>query len=348
MQGMPWQSTTVFGPEVIDCSQIELEVAEVHAATCQSAGMPTSSRQPSKSIYFGPPPEVSPGQWFKGHTELHAAGVHRFRGRGISGTAREGVDSIVASGGYAADSDEGDVVIYTAMGGDPDKDGHITTDQRLDGCNAGLVLNQNEGLPVRYVRGLDIRSGKARGGYRYAGLYRVEGHWCTQTARGHLMWQFRLVRDLGESVPGDVEVELDPDMTELERATARYVTSQRRVRNTRASRKVKSIYANTCQVCRVPVVVGVDGERYSEGAHIQALGEPHHGPDVASNILCLCPNCHVRFDNGALLITDDLDIVDGFTRQVVGRLYVERPRHRIGVAFLKQHRSRWADRSQGL
>lgn len=46
-----------------------------------------------------------------------------------------------------------------------------------------------------------------------------------------------------------------------------------------------------------------------EGAHVRALGTPHHGPDIPANMLCLCPNCHVQFDNGALLIHDDLSIV---------------------------------------
>ncbi|MGW1891638.1 YDG/SRA domain-containing protein [Streptomyces sp. NPDC002004] len=309
--------------------------------------MQNPSRTSSKRIYFGPPPNVDVDQWFKGHAELYAADVHRFSGRGISGTAHEGVDSIVASGGYAADRDEGDVVIYTAMGGDP-VDGHITKDQELTGPNAGLVLNEREGLPIRFVRGLGIRGGKARDGYQYAGLYRVDEHWSTRTEQGHLMWQFRLVKDDGEVVPDSVEVETDEDMTEVERAAARYVTAQRRVRNTRAARKIKSLYENLCQICRTPVVVDADGTRYSEGAHIQALGEPHCGPDIAANILCLCPNCHVRFDNGALLITDDLKVVDGFTHALVGELYVQHNRHRIRAEFLEQHRSRWADRSGGF
>ncbi|MGW6272499.1 YDG/SRA domain-containing protein [Streptomyces sp. NPDC055060] len=309
--------------------------------------MPRSSNSPSKRIYFGPPPHAAVGDWFGRHDDLYAADVHRFRGQGISGTAEEGVDSIVASGGYAADRDEGDVVIYTAMGGAPLK-GHITQDQELTGRNAGLVVNEREGLPIRFVRGLDIRGGKARGGYEYAGLYLVEEHWSSYTERGHLMWQFRLVKDDGEVVPDGIEVEIDEGMTELERAAARYVTAQRRVRNTRAARKVKSLYGNLCQICRQPVIVDSDGALYSEGAHIQALGEPHRGPDVTANILCLCPNCHVRFDNGAILITDDLKVVDGFQHSFVSDLYVRRDRHRIRREFLQQHRSRWADRSQNL
>jgi putative restriction endonuclease len=32
------------------------------------------------------------------------------------------------------------------------------------------------------------------------------------------------------------------------------------------------------------------------GAHIQALGRPHDGPDDLRNLLCLCPNHHAQFD----------------------------------------------------
>lgn len=296
----------------------------------------------SKPIYFGPPPGVEEGEWFQGHDDLYAANVHRRRGRGISGTAA-GVDSIIASGGYAADRDEGDVIVYTGEGGAA-IDGHITQDQQLTGPNAGLVVNEREGLPIRFVRGLGIRGRRARGGYRYAGLYFVEEHWSSRTPQGHLMWQFRLVKGEVGVLPEDVEVEDSPGMTDLERVAARYVSTQRRVRNTRAARKVKEIYGNTCQICREPVVLDEFGSRYSEGAHIHALGEPHSGPDVVSNILCLCPNCHVKFDNGALLISDDMAVISGITRRVLGDLYIETAQHHIGLEYVQQHRSRWADR----
>ena len=44
---------------------------------------------------------------------------------------------------------------------------------------------------------------------------------------------------------------------------------------------------------------------YSQGAHIQGLGTPHNGQDVVSNMLCLCPNCHVMFDFGTYYIKED-------------------------------------------
>lgn len=308
-------------------------------------------RKSSKPIYFGPPPKAKEGQWFKTHDELYAADIHRFRGQGISGTAREGVDSIVASGGYAADQDLGDILIYTAQGGDPDNDGHITADQSLAGVNEGMVLNYREGLPIRFVRGLGIKRGKATEGYRYRGLYLVEDYWSVRTDRGHVMWQFRLAKDRTADnwgLPDPDEGVSGEEPSPLDHAAARYVSTQRRVRNTREVRAIKAIYANTCQMCQVPVVVDANGARYSEGAHIHALGRPHEGRDVRSNILCLCPNCHVLFDNGARLITDDLKVVDGITHRVLGDLYVQHDQHTVDIECLQQHRSRWADRSEGM
>lgn len=304
----------------------------------------------SKPIYFGPPAGISEGQWFRTHDDLYRADVHRFRGRGISGTPHEGVDSIVASGGYAGDEDLGDVIIYTAQGGSPDKDGHITEDQSLTGVNEGMVINYREGLPVRYVRGLGIKRRKATEGYRYRGLYLVEGYWSVLTDRGHIMWQFRLAKVTAGEHRGSDEASAtaaDEEAAAAQQEAARYVSIQRRVRNTQEVRAIKALYNNICQMCRIPVVVDAHGARYSEGAHIHALGRPHGGRDVRSNILCLCPNCHVLFDNGARLITDDLKVVDALSRQVLGDLHVV-PEHRIDPACIHQHRSRWADRSGGL
>ena len=33
------------------------------------------------------------------------------------------------------------------------------------------------------------------------------------------------------------------------------------------------------------------------------MGSPHNGPDVKENIIILCPNCHVKFDNGVIDIS---------------------------------------------
>lgn len=72
-------------------------------------------------------------------------------------------------------------------------------------------------------------------------------------------------------------------------------------------------------------------------AHIQGLGIPHNGPDRESNALCLCPNDHLRFDNGALYLTDDLKIVDALTGTIVGPLRTHE-HHNIGIPYVRQHR----------
>lgn len=109
------------------------------------------------------------------------------------------------------------------------------------------------------------------------------------------------------------------------------VTISRIIRDTDASNRVKELYANCCQVCgtSIPTAKGY----YSEGAHIKPLGEPHNGPDLESNILCLCPNHHVMLDRGSLLINDDLSLTGA-----KGRLKVNGA-HKIDIAFIRYNSS---------
>ena len=51
---------------------------------------------------------------------------------GISGTATEGADSIVVSGGYEDDEDHGDEIIYTGAGGNDPRTKKQIADQTLD------------------------------------------------------------------------------------------------------------------------------------------------------------------------------------------------------------------------
>jgi len=67
----------------------------------------------------------------------------------------------------------------------------------------------------------------------------------------------------------------------------------------------------------------------------QPLGRPHDGPDVAENILCLCPNHHVLFDNGAFAVADDLRLLE-----MKGALRVH-PKHRVEARYLVHHRARF-------
>ena len=115
-------------------------------------------------------------------------------------------------------------------------------------------------------------------------------------------------------------------------------TVQRLVRSTQVVQRVKELHSYACQVCGS--AISVRGGRYAEGAHIRPLGHPHDGPDVLSNVLCLCPNDHVRFDFGAIWLDDDLSVVDGLRLETGHRLRTVAG-HEVGLAHVRYHRKLW-------
>lgn len=88
------------------------------------------------------------------------------------------------------------------------------------------------------------------------------------------------------------------------------------------------LHGYRCQVCGETVTTAAG--LYAEAAHVRPLGAPHDGPDTASNVLCLCPNDHVRFDGGALTIADDLTIVNA-SKTAIGKLRTL-PSHTLDAA----------------
>ncbi len=80
-------------------------------------------------------------------------------------------------------------------------------------------------------------------------------------------------------------------------------TTYRKLRDTNLSRTIKVLHKNKCQLCGKYIELN-NGSRYSEGHHIKPLGKPHNGPDVAGNILILCPNHHVMLDYGVIELKD--------------------------------------------
>ena len=81
-------------------------------------------------------------------------------------------------------------------------------------------------------------------------------------------------------------------------------------------------------------LVGLAGP-YAEAAHIRPLGAPHDGPDVPETILCLCPNHHVLFDHGGVIVGADLALIGA-----KGRLTVH-PKHLIGAEHLRYRREHY-------
>lgn len=79
----------------------------------------------------------------------------------------------------------------------------------------------------------------------------------------------------------------------------RSVERMEQKRDRKKAAALKQHYDNTCQFCGTRLQVAED-RFYSESAHIKGLGEPHNGPDKASNMLVLCPNHHLQLDRGVL------------------------------------------------
>lgn len=151
---------------------------------------------------FGDIPGYPEGTYFASRVEASRAGVHRPTQAGISGTAAEGADSIVVSGGYEDDRDLGTEIIYIGHGGRDPETGEQVADQELTPGNRALMYSCDNDLPVRVLRGANPHSQFApKAGYRYDGLYRVEGYEQKKGKSGHLIWCFRLKKIDPETAP---------------------------------------------------------------------------------------------------------------------------------------------------
>lgn len=246
---------------------------------------------------FGAIPGVEVGATFATRGQVKAAGLHRHPQAGISGDYAQGADAIVVSGGYPDDRDFGERIVYTGQGGQ--KNRIQVADQELTKGNLALARSEESGLPVRVIRGAggDERQSPLAG-YRYDGLFVVVDHWREPSRRGEfhdgpLIWRYVLERADGGAEWGDPP---PPEGEEVPERTRSVV--QRVVRNSKVTQWVKDVHNGVCQFCGIRLTTAAGF--YAEGAHIRALGAPHHGPDVTSNVLCLCPNDHVLFDKGEL------------------------------------------------
>jgi putative restriction endonuclease len=278
---------------------------------------------------IGAIPGVAVGSLFPDRQALRESGIHRPLQAGMCGSAAAGAESIVLNGGYEDDEDSLEAIVYTGHGGNDPATGKQIADQELRDTNLALAHSCQEGLPVRVVRGYKDPSGLGpKSGYRYDGLYRVEEYWQDQGLSGHRIWRYRLVPF--ESPADEVIAEVASAGQPAERKKTEV---QRLVRNTTVTRQVKALHDNTCQVCglRLETAAGA----YAEGAHIRPLGAPHNGPDSVENVLCLCPNDHVRFDGGAIAVNSALEVIaaDG---SLIGPLR-RHPSHRIAAEHLAYH-----------
>ena len=98
------------------------------------------------------------------------------------------------------------------------------------------------------------------------------------------------------------------------------VKVSRVIRDTKVSQWVKYIHEYRCQLCGGTILLG-NNEFYAEAHHIKPLGAPHHGPDVVENIICVCPNCHVLLDYGAIPL--DINKILSVPGHEISQEYIE-------------------------
>lgn len=145
--------------------------------------------------FFGELPEFPVGSTFESRKDLSIARVHCPPISGISGSSKEGADSIVLSGGYEDDEDFGDRIIYTGHGGREGYSKKQTKDQELLLQNKALELSMIKGLPVRVIRGCNHNSQfSPKKGYRYDGLFKVVKVWDEIGKSGFKVWKFELIK----------------------------------------------------------------------------------------------------------------------------------------------------------
>ncbi|GAA3030763.1 HNH endonuclease [Actinokineospora globicatena] len=108
------------------------------------------------------------------------------------------------------------------------------------------------------------------------------------------------------------------------------------IRNSVLVREVKALHDDRCQLCgdRLRTAVGY----YSEAAHIRGLGAPHHGPDELSNLLCLCPRCHILFDTFTIYIDEEETVRFIWDGHVLGTLR-RNTNHSLDESHIEYHRA---------
>lgn len=288
--------------------------------------------------YFGEIQGIKVGQVFKNRDELSKSGIHKPSMAGIWGSQDTGAYSIVLSGGYEDDIDQFDYILYTGQGGQDSPGGKQIKDQEFSRGNKALAISMEERLPVRVSRGYQVEYGPEFG-YRYDGIYYVQNFHKQKGKAGFFIYRFELVTAQNyEYLLENVESSFKEDYVLPERTD---IVSQRIKRNQKIVKKVKALHNNICQVCG-EYFEGVKGP-ISVGAHIQGLGGLHNGPDIISNLLCLCPNHHALFDSYGFYIDQNYEISSlnqDLPKNPQRKLRIN-PKHKIDKEFLKYHQNKF-------
>ncbi|CAK9144249.1 unnamed protein product [Ilex paraguariensis] len=170
-------------------------------AILMTKGIRTNSKKRVGSV-----PGVEVGDIFFFRMEMCLVGLHS---PSMSGIDYMGVKltideeplavSIVSSGGYEDDGEDGDVLIYSGQGGVQRRDKQVM-DQKLERGNLALEKSLHRTNEVRVIRGLKESANSTGKVYVYDGLYRIQESWVEKGKSGCNVFKYKLVR-----VPGQPE-----------------------------------------------------------------------------------------------------------------------------------------------
>ncbi|XP_010435257.1 PREDICTED: histone-lysine N-methyltransferase family member SUVH9 isoform X3 [Camelina sativa] len=153
-------------------------------------------------------PGVQVGDIFFFRLELCVMGLHGQTQAGIdyltgslSSNGEPIATSVIVSGGYEDDDDQGDVIIYTGHGGQ-DKLGKQAEHQKLEGGNLAMDRSMYYGIEVRVIRGLKYENSVSSRVYVYDGLFRIVDSWFDVGISGFGVYKFRLERIDGQAEMG--------------------------------------------------------------------------------------------------------------------------------------------------
>ncbi|BAT98759.1 hypothetical protein LR48_Vigan06g138500 [Vigna angularis] len=155
-------------------------------------------------------PGVCVGDVFLYRMELCVVGLHGQAQAGIdylpgsmSSNGEPIATSVIVSGGYEDDVDEGDVITYSGHGGQ-DKNSRQVCHQKLEGGNLAMERSKHYGIEVRVIRGVRCEGAASGTGklYVYDGLYTIIDCYFDVGKSGFGVFKFKLCRIDGQAKMG--------------------------------------------------------------------------------------------------------------------------------------------------
>ncbi|XP_074569936.1 histone-lysine N-methyltransferase family member SUVH9-like [Curcuma longa] len=149
------------------------------------------------------------GDVFFYRSELQVVGLHGIPQGGIdyvpvavSSIGDPIVTSIIVSGGYEDDVDNGNELIYTGQGGKQRGHTRLNADQNLRAGNLALLYNKHKDMKVRVIRGFPYDNSPTGKVYVYDGLYTLQDFWIDNSKSGFSAYKYHFRRAEGQPPMG--------------------------------------------------------------------------------------------------------------------------------------------------